>query len=66
LNERYGVKLDSSSVGNRSVADYCENVSEPLGYKKYENVWPPDYVWPRSSTQCHGLSALWLPAVWRT
>lgn len=38
LTERCGIQLDSSSLGHRSVADYCEYGNEPSGSKKYENV----------------------------
>jgi len=37
LNEQYGVKPDSSSVGRSPLADYCEYGNEPSGSKKYEN-----------------------------
>lgn len=42
----YGVKPDSSSVGHRPVAEYCEYGDEPSGSKKYENFLTPGYVWP--------------------
>jgi hypothetical protein len=38
LNERYGIKLDSSSVGHRPVADYSEYGNKLSESKKCENV----------------------------